>query len=431
MKFTILRVSLATVLLAVAATSMQPHLTSYVSQSAVVNAPLVSVSAPFNGTLSKASPLIARPVEAGQTLFVLENSKGQGASAEALRAEIGGITGQIVGLRKQMSDLEKLSERLVARREAKIEARRTWFAPRLDEAHWEVEKAEAVLRQAEQDHARVQALADKGSVKKVDLVRAKADMEVAMAEVAQRRAARARLEVEEKTLDGELGVDLTSSDFEQIEYRIDEVAIRLADLDARLLGLETRRASLKTQESSYARESMRQERFQPVAPLAGLIWNASGVQGSVVSEGEEVVQILKCSRRFLEVILPARHFEKVKAGTEAWVKLKGSDSPQTARVVSSYGSGAKPNRGMDAAAPRIEATDGVRVIVVLNEEADLSSFTVQRAFCDVGRAAEVRFQMDESLVENVIGKIAGWFAPAGEGEDEPQVIADATLTKQD
>ena len=386
MKFTILRVSLAAVLLAVAATSMQPHLTSYVSQSAVVNAPLVGVSAPFNGTLSKASPPI----------------------------------------RKQMGDLEKLSGRLVERREAKIEARRIWFVPRLDEASWDIQRAEAVLSQAEQDHARIQALSDKGSVKKADLIRARADMEVAMAEVAQRRAVKARLEVEEATLDGELGVDLTSSDFEQIEYRIDEVAIRLADLDARLLALETRRANLKTQKSSYARESARRESFQPVAPLSGLIWNASGVEGSAVSEGEQVVQILKCSRRFLEVILPARHFEKVKAGTEAWVKLKGSKSPQAARVVASYGSGAKPNRAMDAAAPRIEASDGVRVIVVLNEEADLSSFTVQRAFCDVGRAAEVRFQMNESFVENVMGRIAGWLTPAPEGVARHQEVVDVT-----
>jgi len=429
MKFTILRVSLATALLVVAATSMQPHLTSYVSTSAVVNAPLVGVSAPFNGTLVKASPLVARPVEAGQTLFVLKNSEGQGASAEALRAEIGATTGQIVGLKKQMSDLQALSERLIARREAKIEARRAWFAPRLEEAHWEVRRAEALLSQAEEDHSRLQSLSEKGSAKKSDLIRAKADMEVATADVAQRRAAQARLEIEESTLDGELGVDLTSSDFEQIEYRIDEVAIRLADLDARLLGLETRRASLKTQEASYARESTRRESFRPVAPLSGLIWNASGVEGSAVSEGEQVVQILKCSRRFLEVILPARHFEKVRAGTEAWVKLKGSDTPMTAKVVASYGSGAKPNRGMDAAAPRIEATDGVRVIVVLDEQADLSSFTVQRAFCDVGRAAEVRFQMEESLVENVIEKIAGWITPATEGES--QIVAEADLVGQE
>lgn len=429
MKFTILRVSLATVLLAAAATSMGPHLTSYVSTSAVVNAPVVSISAPFNGTLSKQSPLIARPVEAGETLFVLENSEGHGANTDALRAEISAVSGQIVGLEKQMDELERLSGRLVARREAKIEARRAWFTPRLEEARWDVEKAEAARTQAEQTHARIATLTETGSVSNMDLIKAKADFEMASADLAQRKAALRRLEVEEATLDGELGVDLASSDFERIEYRIDEISIRLADLDARLLGLQTRRASLKTQEMAAALETARRESFSPVATISGLIWNASGDVGSSISEGEQVVQILKCSRRFLEVILPERHFEKVQAGTEAWVKLRGASEGFTATVVASYGSGARPNRAMQAAGPRISVDDGLRVIVVIGE-ADISSYTVQRSFCDVGRGAEVRFEMNESFIEHAFDHIAGWFSHSPTPDPASRTAANASQSQE-
>lgn len=423
MKFTILRMSLAIVLLAAAATSVMPHLTSYVSTSAVVNAPLVSVSAPFNGALVRQSPLIARPVEEGDTLFALRNSEGHSANTDAIRAEISAVSGQIVGLQQQMRALERLAEQLTRRRDAKIEARRAWFEPRIEEAQWDVEKAEAARAQAEQTRDRMMTLSEKGSVSRMDMIQATAEFEMAVADLAKRRAVLSRLEVEEATLDGELGVDLASSDFEQIEYRIDEITVRMADLDARLLGLQTRRASLKTQESSAARETVRRETFSPTAPISGVIWNASGVVGSSVSEGEQVVQILKCSRRFLEVILPERHFEKVQAGTKAWVKLRGSSEVFEAEVAASYGSGARPNRAMQAASPRISAEDGVRVIVVIGE-ADISSYTVQRSFCDVGRAAEVRFKMDESFIGHALDRVAGWFV--GDIEPDLEVVGDVS-----
>ena len=402
MKLTAVRIFFAFVLLLAAGLSLRPQLTSYVSTSALVNAPLINISAPFNGSIETASMPVARPINEGETLFVLENARSQRMALQTLKSELGAISGQISGLERQMEELEELKEVLISRREAKIEARRKWFTPKLEETRWSIAKAEADFERATDVYARLTTLAEKGNAREFDLIDARARKATAKAELAGAKAMLRRMEIEEQTLDGAVGVDMTSDDLEQIEYRIDEIAIRNADIDARLLGLQTRRAGLKTEISRASIESSRQEKFMPIATTSGIVWNASPGKGTPISDGEQIVEILDCSRRFLEVVLPERHFEKVPAGTKAWVKLKGSSKTFAAEVVATYGSGARPNRAMQAASPRIEIDDGIRVIVSRMGSADLTSYEVVRSFCDVGRAAEVRFDMDESLSDRLV-----------------------------
>lgn len=408
MKFTIVRVSLATVLLAAVIFSMRPYMTSYVSTYALVNAPLVSVSAPFNGVVDVESVGVVQPVHKGDVVFVLKNAKSQRSEELALTAELSAISGEMAGLRRQLDDLAELSDDLVARRDAKASARREWFLPKLDEARWEIAKAEAQLAQDEEVHKRTLNLSERGTASDLEVIKTEANLSASNAELNRRKAVLRRLEVEEKTMDGALEIDMSEGDFGQIEYRIDEIAIRRADLDARLLGLQTRFAGLKTRIARVSIESVRQEKFSPTSGTTGVIWNASPKVGSNVSEGEEMVQILDCSRRFLEVVLPERHFESVPAGTRAWVQLKGASESFEAKVVAAYGSGARPNRAMQAASPRIEIDGGVRVIVSIHD-ADVSSDTVRRSFCDVGRAAEVRFDMKEGGIARAMSGLAGWF----------------------
>ncbi len=420
MRMTIMRVSLAAVLLLAAAASLAPHLTSYVSSSALVNAPLVGISAPFNGLIEEESPRVAAAVRAGQTLFVLRNSRSQQAEVQSLRAEAGRISGEIAGLKMQMGDLDDLAAALTERRDAKIAARREWFGPRLEEARWEVARSGAELERAQDVFDRVRRLEARGNAARVDMIEAQADLGGAQADLNQKKSALRRLEVEESTLDGARGIDLSSNDLEQIEYRIDEIAIRRADIDGRILGLQARMAAVQTQIRSAALESVRQQMFAPTAPNAGIVWNASPRSGSAVSGGDQVVEILDCSRRFLEVVLPERHFERVPAGTRALVRLRGSTQAFSAEVVAAYGSGARPNRIAQAASPRIDAPEGIRVIVGLGE-VDMTSPAVARSFCDVGRAAEVRFDMQEDILSKAWAGVTGWFDDDMLAEEEVPV----------
>lgn len=409
MNFTALRLILAAALLLVVGMAMLPRMTSYVSISALVNAPLVSVSAPFDGEIERPSKPVAQAIFKGDLLFSLKNSRYQRSELQSFEAELNSVSGEIVGLKKQLDDLGRLQIDLIKRRDAKIAARRLWFEPRLDEAKWSIARAEAQHIQAADVYERILQLSTKGNVREFDLIEALADRDKAAADLELERAHLRRMEVEEASLDGSPGVNMASDDFDQIEYRIDEIAIRSADLDARLLALQSRRASLKTQISRSSIESMRRETFSPIATTSGIVWNASLLTGSPVSDGERIIEVLDCSRRFLEVILPERHFEKVPVGTKAFVKLKGSTETFSAEVIAAYGSGARPNRAMQAASPRIDIVNGIRVIVARFGEVDLLSEQAVRTFCDVGRAAEVRFETKETVITGAVSAVANWF----------------------
>jgi hypothetical protein len=301
-------------------------------------------------------------------------------------------------MEKQTRDLTKLRTTLIARRDALVAARVAWFIPRLAEATANISRANINFLDAQRNAQRIEKLVLSGVVTQSNALDSEVELSKAAAELAIQQAAFDQLVVERDTLDGEMGVDLTSTAFEQIEYRLDEITIRLADIEARLLERYAQRAGTMTQINSMAIEAQRQESFSPHVTTAGIIWEASPAEGTTVVTGERVATVLDCARRFLEVELPERNFENVPTGTMATVQLKGSSLTFSARVLAAYGSGARPNNDMQAARERIETRNGFRVIVGLGG-VNVDDITAAGSFCDVGRTAEVRFELaDDNLV---------------------------------
>ncbi len=394
MPTTILRILIAAILLAVVGFTVAPYATSYVSTSAVVNAPLINVSAPFSGVIIQPTKPVSAIVESGETLIELKNSRSQRGALQAVQTTLGSLSGEIVGMENQTRDLGRLRVNLITRRDALVSARTAWFIPRLAEATANISRANTSFVLAQRNFQRIEKLVKSGSVTSTNAQDANAELSAAIANLEQQQAAFDQLIVERDTLNGEMGIDLTSNGFEQIEYRLNEIDVRLADINARLLERQAQRAGIKNQLRSLGLEAMRQEIFSPVVTNSGIIWEASAREGATVAVGESVGKVLDCSRRFLEVQLPERHFESIPTGTAATVQLKGSTGRFTAKVLAAYGSGARPNREMQAASPRIQTNDGFRVIVGLGS-ADLKDAIAAGSFCDVGRTAEVRFDLHQ------------------------------------
>lgn len=418
MPITLLRVLIALVLLAAVGFTVAPYATSYVSTSAVVNAPLINVSAPFSGTIIQPTKPVSVIVESGETLIELKNSQSQRGALQAAQTRLGALSGEIVGMEKQTRDLARIRADLIARRDALVEARTAWFIPRLAEATANISRATTALQKAQRNSQRIEKLVKSGSVTPTNASDASAELSVAIANLAQQKAAFDQLKVERDTLNGEMGIDLTSNGFEQIEYRLNEIDVRLADISARLLERQAQRAGLKNQIRTMGLEAIRQESFKPNVTTSGIIWEASAREGTTVAFGESVAQVLDCSRRFLEVQLPERHFENIPTGTIATVQLKGSTDRFTAEVLAAYGSGARPNREMQAASPRIITIDGFRVIVGLGS-ANLKDAIAAGSFCDVGRTADVRFDLHQDSVLSRISRLLSGFGGTAPLNVEP------------
>jgi multidrug resistance efflux pump len=419
MPITLLRVLIAIILLVVVGFTVAPYATSYVSTAAVVNAPLISISAPFSGIIVQPTKPVSAIVETGETLIELHNSRSQRGTLQTVQTALGSLSGEIVGLEMQTSDLTQLRAGLIARRDALVAARTAWFIPRLAEATANINRANIAFLKAQRNAQRIDKLVKSGSVTQTNAFDADADLSAATADLAQQQAAFDQLQIERDTLNGEMGIDLTSNGFEQIEYRLNEIDVRLADINARLLERQAQRSGLKNQITTLGLEALRQERFSPDVTTSGIIWEASAREGATVAVGQNIAMVLDCSRRFLEVQLPERHFENIPTGTTATVQLKGSAERFKAEVLAAYGSGARPNREMQAASPRIKTKDGFRVIVGLGG-ADLKDSIAAGSFCDVGRTADVRFELHQ---DSFLSRVSRLFEGLG-GNDPTSAAPD-------
>ena len=431
MPLTVLRVSAAAVLVASVATAVVPHLTDYISTNAIVNAPLVSVNAPFDGVVDMPSLGPARAVRKGDVIVELREDRNQSSGVRALNSEVETISGEIMALQMQRNRLRVLSEDLEARRVSQIEARVAWYEVRLQEAQADVASAESAVSRAEAIANRAERLQERGNIAESDVIEAQADLAEARAALARQQAVISRMEIEREYLAGGDVIDLSTNDIERVDYRIDELAVRDADLDAQLLSRQTRLAALKREIDALQVEKLRNERFRPVAAAEGVIWESSGQKTAAVAIGEQVVQMLDCSRRFLEFILPERYFEAITPGTPVSVQLKGSDETFEAEISAVYGGGARPNLKMQAAQPRLDNREGLRVIVRM-PAVDVSQVTVARGFCDVGRSAEVRFRgKSETLVAGILDRVkdvTGLFPEAVALDSRSDGAPDAPVT---
>lgn len=387
-----LRISAAFVLLGAAAFSVAPSFTSYVSLSAIVNARIVSVEAPFDGVIETPSKGVVQRIREGEEIFSLENNRYYGSEIRSLNSNLEAVEGEISGLKTQKASLEALRLDLLKRKDAQMSARMKWFDQRLLEAVAVVEKAQSLAATKKEKMDRIVSLATRGMTPKIEQIDAESEYQSALSDLENAKATLKRLEVERETMDAHFGVDLSSNDMEQIMYRLDEIVVRESDIDARLLQLEARRSGLVTEIKGLSSEIEEQNSFTPLSTVSGVIWEASQRSQSTVIKGQSVVQILDCGLRFVEVELPERYFENVHPGDMATVTLKGSKEYFQARIAAVYGSGALPNQSMKAASPRISLNGGLRVIVVI-DPADIEDERVTRTFCDVGRSAEVFFDL--------------------------------------
>jgi len=417
-KTTLIRITAATVLLGAAGYAMAPRATGYVSSSAVVNAPLVALIAPFNGVIRADSGEVADPVATGETLFVLHNARSQRSHLQTLDADLAALEGEISGVKKQILDLQVHSDSIDQRRQARIAARTAWFEIRMREAEAAIAGSRVNIDRFKKDRERTAYLTKIGGMPEKDLVRAEFDVAAAETDLARDLAFFDRVKFERDTLSGVSGADLSTGGADQMNDRLDDIALRITDSEARLQALGARRAGLLTQIALGDSEALAQEIFAPVNTADGVIWVSSAAAGANVAVGQQIASVLDCSRRFLEVELPERHFEDIAAGSLARVQMKGSRETFFGEVVAIYGSGARTNGDTHAASPRISTTAGLRAIVNL-PDVDVNDIVVSSSFCDVGRTAEVRFEMaDDGILARLSGAI-GYLSGLLEKDQHP------------
>lgn len=369
---------------------LSPHATSHVSHSAVVNAPVVAVHSPFEGRLVSRPHQPGEAISPGDTILSLVASRGSRTEIARLDAEVARLRREKQTLVSEMESLQALDRNLqlrqaaiVAFAERALELRHRALAAELD-----AKRVEAGL--AHGARARFEELSKRGALASATLERARADADRADLLVDQLTAELARVDHDLGAVRAGMLPAVGSEDGSYAQQRRDEISIRIADLSTRRDVIDGRIHSARSEVAALRAEQTRLERFEPTSERGAIVWSAGPAAGASVAVGDELISLLDCSRRFLEVVVSESALGAISAGDKAWVRQTGAAEPFLAVVHRIRGGGAEIEAGRLAARPVRLTGDSISVMLQL-PDVDIEDPAMKIGYCDVGRSAEVRF----------------------------------------
>lgn len=307
MKSRMIRLSATTLLIGAAGVTFWPQVVSYVSTSAVVNAPVVRVKAPFNGVITSVSVGHAgTAVHREGPLLSLAQARAATGAITAIDAEAQVVAAEIASLERQIGSVEAIASELGKRIDAHRVEAGLWIASKETVLFADTEKARAEHDLATRELDRISRLAASGTISGAELDEARTVVSMARAELDRLRGETVKLKVEAAALDKGIMLDSSAEGAGYARQRLDEVALSLADLRTRLAVLKARAISLATTRDETATHLAAQQSFAPSSAVEGVVWRAAPETGTEVAVGDTLVEIVDCDRRFLEVSLPER-----------------------------------------------------------------------------------------------------------------------------
>jgi multidrug resistance efflux pump len=384
-----MRVVVSLLLIGASIWAFVPYMVYRVSSSAFVNAELVRVTAPITGQVAAELPRKGTFIERPTIVPLIQSLAPDRRHLLALDQDYAVATERAALARAQLDEItvrdRELAERTdvfrtasIERLEREIEETRAERAGCLTEArlrHDVGERLDKLIKEgiASANHS-ADALAARAST-------------AARCQVAEARLS--RLEVERGAAQKGVFLRDGENDAPYSQQQRDRLLLRRQELEAEVLQQTARRTQLAGEIEEEKSRVDHASRYDLPLPPRHVVWSVAASPGSAVTEGQSVLDLADCGRRFVVVELPERDFEKIKAGETADVRLVGGSGWIEGRVQQVRGSAARADERLLAAQVSAPNPGSISVEVVLPPEALV---TDRNNFCDIGRLAEVRFQ---------------------------------------
>jgi multidrug resistance efflux pump len=389
-----------------------PYVGYRISSSAFVNAELVRVTAPIAGRLTREIPRKGDFIDQPAAVTLIESlSRDQRhlldlvsrhalakARAELARSQLTEIAA---------TDLE-LGKRTKIYRDGMIER----LGHERDETEAERTGCLAEAGQRREIASRMEQLVKSGVASHVRSAETSALLESIATRCKMADAKLKRLQAELVSAHDGVILGDGANDAPYSQQQRDRLGLRRQDLETKRLE-ESLQSSETASEIIEERERLdRLSHFDFSLPANHVVWSVAASPGSTVSEGQTLLDLAACERRFVAVELPEREFEKIKAGTEALVRLIGSNEWTQGQIMQVRGSAARADDRLLAAQVQKLDPSSITVEVGLPED---DAKTDRNSFCNIGRLAEVRFQRSGLDFLDGLGRalhrLASYFKP--------------------
>lgn len=292
-----------------------------VTSQAVVNAVIVQVRAPIDGTTQDLSAELGESVYAGSPLVSLTNKQVDSIHLPGLQVKQTEFKAKRARLVKEIAETEA-AERACRAEADKYRAGRVSVLLATQREHAaQIEVATASLQLRKKGLERVQG--GKSSVPLQDVDSATESEFAARKRIEMSRASLER--VEEELKGAREGIYLHQEAPACLE-RAEELATKLPQLRSSLIEAEEMLAGV---EKEIEREQARVARLteaKVASPVSGLVWTRRGNPGQVVKQNETLFEVAEAKTVFVEALLSQRHLCSVRPGGRATIVLTGGQT---------------------------------------------------------------------------------------------------------
>ncbi len=304
------------------------------SAQATINARLINLRAPIDGTASVLAPSIAvgTLVKPGEPLLQIDNSRASRQRLDDLRRSVNELRSETGAREKRLAQLKDIQVDVKTQLDAFQNGRIRQLEARQAELTAEIASADATLEDAKKSLARSEKLKEQGYQTLATLVHAERDYKVAVTKV---DAAHKRLESNKIELDAArkgLFVGDSYNDLPRSAQRLDEVDQQIVELTGQL-GEGRSRLSFLDKELSKETEAFASDNKAVVtATVEGRIWETLTANGEDVRKGQDLLRVLDCAGAVVTATVSENVYNKLWIGQPVEFRLLGRSEPYAGSV---------------------------------------------------------------------------------------------------
>ncbi len=355
----------------------------------VVNAPMVTLRAPIDGTLVRGGATVGQAIRPGTDVFAVRDPRVDLHRKLELQTRLADAQKRVQALDQILGDLDRMAAELRDRTTAYAEAEGARLQATITGQETAIADARQTLDSTRKWEDRVQKLVTAGTA--VEQRLEEATRARLLAQDALHRAAAAR-QASLTALDAARQRIFVQNGFGGAAYaqqKHDEVQVRRLELNYQRTLVLAGITSLETETNA---ETARVEALREIAvpsAIGGVVMAVYGAPGTEVLRGNPLADVMDCSAMYVEATISTGWFATPRAGDSVRVFLYGSGAAMTGRirVLRDPAMALDPSRGT----PLSDRENRQTLTAII--DLDPAWLAAHRTGgCPVGQPASVRFQ---------------------------------------
>jgi hypothetical protein len=398
-----IRMALGAGLLVLTLWALIPLFIDVRSMQAVVNAPIVTLRSPIDGTLTfQCQTACGASPGANSLLFDVKNPLADDGRLDVLKDEQALLDARVEGLSRQLAGLTDLRENLIVAARKYQEARLRTLELEREGAMSLVKAAQAIEKQRENEKDMYIRLKPSGAASTQEADAARYTAEAALHSAAQAQKNVENLEEQIRALrDGvHVGQNDGRNDLPYSAQRLHEISFRMEEIKAALHQDQAKLDHLKRHIQAEEERLARRTSFTATASADWVVWRQHAISGTAIKADSPLLDLIDPAEIFIDAVVYEKNLNRIRPGDTARVRLAGSDKEWTAVV--------KQVLGRTLPWPdRLLAAESVPTVrqeshVILSFKAPLSDGKGSVSV-PVGLPAEVTFVSSRDLLKKLFG----------------------------